>query len=122
MYSRKKKFFALIVLLFLCAVVLYVELSHAARVRSFPRAELSVGSRAFERRGTPPAQGDALKKMPLAGGEAAFSEPARTASRNIPPKEKRLETDSRNFRALSLPRLILAPKVSTNLLLSVLNL
>jgi hypothetical protein len=122
MYSRTKKFSAPIFLLFFCAVVLYAESSHAARVRFFPRAQASLGARAFERSGALPAQQDALKKMPLAGGETAFSEPARTASRNIPPKEKRLETDACNFRALCLPRLILAPKVSTNLFLSVLNL
>jgi hypothetical protein len=122
MYSRRKKPSVLIVLLFFCVVVFYVELSHAARMRNFSSAEISVGARAFERSGAPTTEREAFKKTPLADKETAFSEPARTPSRDLPSKERRVEDALLNFRALSLPRLILAPKVSTNLFLSVLNL
>jgi hypothetical protein len=121
MHSGRNKFIALAVPAFFCAVVFFVESGYAAD-RVFTRARPVVWSGVSEPRGSHPGQPDALKKVPLVDDETALSEPARTSSRNLAAKEKGAETDARNFRQIALPRLILAPKVSTNLFLSVLNL
>jgi len=120
--SLRKKISALLVVLFLGCAVFYVESSHASRIRSSSSAVWSVSYRSYERNGAPLGEHNALKKTPLVERETALSEPVQTPSRNLAPKEQRVETDSRNFRVLSVRRLILAPKISTNLFLSVLNL
>jgi hypothetical protein len=122
MHSGRNEFFALVVPAFFCAVVFFVESGYAACDRVFVSARPVLWSGVSEPRGSHPGQPGALKKVPLVNDQTALSEPARTSSRNLAAKEKGAETDARNFRQIAMPTLILAPKISTNLFLSVLNL
>jgi hypothetical protein len=116
------KFFVLILPVFFAVMVFYVERSHATRGPLSSRADPSLVSRVFEQSRAALAERMAVKKQPRADDNTALSEAVRTSIRNLPPNEKRVQSVLRQFHAVSLPRLLLAPKISTNLFLSVLNL
>jgi len=120
MFLRANKYSALVVLLFIVVAAFYVE-SRAGRKRFLARKFPSVVSHDTERNHMPSAARKALKKGWYFEDES-LSDPVRAESRNLSSKGQRVEFVGGNFRLVSLPRLILAPKVATNLFLSVLNL
>jgi hypothetical protein len=122
MVSRANKFFALAVILFLAAAALYVESGHVARRRFFARAHGSADSSRPGKNGAHSDERKTLKRGMDIDYESALSDADQTPSRNLSPKEKRFEVISGQFPLVSLPRLILAPKVPTNIFLSVWNL
>jgi hypothetical protein len=122
MLSRANKCSALIVILFLAAAVFYVESGHAARRRFSARSLGSADSSRSGKSGAPADERKTLKRGMDIDDESALSELARTPSRNLSLKEKRFEVVFGDFLLVSFPRLILAPKVPTNLFLSVWNL
>jgi hypothetical protein len=122
MFSRANKFFALAVILFLAAAALYVESGHVARRRFFARAHGFAGSSRPAKSGAPSDERKTLKRGMNIDDESALSDADQTSSRNLSPKEKRFEVIPGQFSLVSLPRLILAPKVPTNIFLSVWNL
>jgi hypothetical protein len=118
MSSRTKNIYNLMLISFVAVAVFYAEYTYAARPPSSP----SVNSRGQKQKGAPIPEPSAIKKDPLVYEETLLSEAARTPWRNLSPKEQYGEIVRGYFKPVILPKLILAPKVSTNLLLSVLNL
>jgi hypothetical protein len=122
MLSRANKCSALIVILFLAAAVFYVEAGHAARRRFFARVLGSAGSSRPGKSGASSDERKTLKRGMDIDDESALSDADQTPPRNLSPKKKRFEVVFGDFHLVSFPRLILAPKVPTNLFLSVWNL
>jgi hypothetical protein len=119
MLLRAQKIFALIVLLALVAAIFYVESGHA-RARFSSRAPRP--AHAGENSGASRDERKTLKRAMDIDDESALSQTARTPSRNLTPKEKRFEVVFGQIAPVSTPRLIAAPKVPTNIFLSVWNL
>jgi hypothetical protein len=122
MFSRANKFSALAVILFLAAAAFYVESGHAARRRFISRVLRAAGASHSEKGRAPSDERKTLKRGMDIDDESALSDTDQTSSRNLSPKEKRFEVVFGDFHLVSFPRLILAPKVPTNLFLSVWNL
>lgn len=122
MFSRANKIFALVVVLFLSAAAFYVESGHATRRRFSARAHGFADSSRPGKNGAHSDERKTLKRGKDIDDESALSDADQTSSRNLSPKEKRFEVISSQFPLFSLPRLILAPKVPTNIFLSVWNL
>ena len=117
MHSARRQIAALTVFAFLGVAVLCVETNRAAL-----RRHASIGSRAPENRPAPFGQLKAFKRSTYVEEEGALSESPRVSWRTLSSRERRGETPGARLHLLSLPGFILTPKVSTNLLLSVLNL
>jgi hypothetical protein len=122
MFSPANKFFALVVILFLAAAAFYVESGHAARRHFSARALGSAGSSRSGKSGAPSDERKTLKRGMDIDDGSALSDTDQTSSRNLSPKEQRFEIVFGDFHLVSFPRLILAPKVPTNIFLSVWNL
>ena len=122
MFSRVHKCSALVVILFLAASVFYVESGRAARRHFSARSLGSAGSSRSRKSGAPSDERKTLKRGMDIDDESALSDADQTSPRNLSPKEKRFEVIPGQFSLVSLPRLILAPKVPTNIFLSVWNL
>ena len=116
-----KKFLALAVALFLGFAVLYGGFGAGARGRHSSKF-LYVKSRTPEKSKVPLAERKTLKRALYVEGESLLSDPDGNEYRDLSPKERRGEIPDANFRSVPLFRVIHAPKVSTNLFLSVLNL
>jgi hypothetical protein len=122
MFSRANKIFALVVVLFLSAAAFYVESGHLTRRRFSARAHGSADSSRPGKSGAASDERKTLKRGMDIDDESALSDDDQTSSRNLSPKEKRFEVVFGDFHLVSFPRLILAPKVPTNIFLSVWNL
>jgi hypothetical protein len=122
MISRANKFSSLVVILFLAAAVFYVESGHTARRRFSSRGFRAAGASRSEKSSAPADERKTLKRGMEADDESALSDTDQTPPRNLSPKEKRFEVVFGDFHLVSFPRFILAPKVPTNLFLSVWNL
>jgi hypothetical protein len=122
MISRANKFSSLVVILFLAAAVFYVESGHVAHRRFSSRGFRAASASRSEKGSAPSDERKTLKRGLYVEDESALSDTDQTSSRNLSPKEKRFEVVFGDFHLVSFPRLILAPKVPTNLFLSVWNL
>jgi len=120
MFPRAKKASALIVMALLVVAAFYVE-SRVGRKCFSSRSFRSVSFRASERSGGTAGERSTLKRGWYVEDEIP-ADPVRAETRNLSPSGGRGEVVPEKFSSVSLPRLILAPKISSNLFLSVLNL
>jgi hypothetical protein len=122
MPAAPKKFAVLAVLVCFSFATLYVESRHAAHGRFASGVFRSVASRVPERSNAPLGEIKTLKRGLYVEDESALSDSPRAGSRDPSPEKKPAETPGENFRLVSLARIVLTTKISTNVFLSVLNL
>jgi hypothetical protein len=115
--TTKRQTTALLVLAFFSIAVLCAESSRLAA-----RSDLSINARANEKGHAPVAgQRKALKRAVYVEEGAPPSDSARTPSRYLSSKQRRVVVDAESRRLVSAGKIHVS-KVSTNLFLSVLNL